>query len=284
MRFIIRKSLMMMDATNRFNIPLSDERLFGWHNCLFPNGFSGLYRINVGMYRKDSMDVVSGTFDREKVHYHAPKAEQLPKEMKLFIDWFNSEATPQDYVKSAVAHFWFVSIHPFDDGNGRIGRAIADMALNQAEGTNIRFFSISRQINKEKRKYNEIIEACQKGSLNITRWIEWYLDCMLRSIESADEMLSKILNKAIFWQIHSRDIISERQHRMLNFYLDGYVGKLNVKNWAKQSGVSLDTAMRDIKDLVVRGILVPQENRVRDVSYGICIADGNICVPGPADD
>ena len=275
---------MMMDASNRFNTPLSDERLFGWHNCLFPNGFSGMYRINVGMYRRDPMDVVSGTFGREKVHYHAPDAEQVPEEMAQFINWFNSAETPKDYVKSAIAHFWFVSIHPFDDGNGRMGRAIADMALNQAENTNVRFFSMSRQINKEKRKYNEIIERCQKGGVDITQWIVWYLDCMVRCIESADEMLSKILNKAVFWQAHSHIHISERQQKMLNFYLDGYVGKLNAKNWAKQTATSLDTASRDIKDLVAKGVLVPQEGRARDVSYGISINDGNIYVPGPAED
>ncbi|MBS7274297.1 MAG: Fic family protein, partial [Bacteroidales bacterium] len=181
---------MMMDATSKFAQPLTDDRLFGWHNCLFPTGRSGMEVINVGKYRIDPMEVVSGTLDREKVHYQAPTADAVPAEMKQFLDWFNADSTPKDYVKSAVAHFWFVSIHPFDDGNGRISRAIADMALSQADDSSLRFFSISRQINKDKRKYNDILERCQKGDCDITLWIDWYLDCMLRAIESAGEMLS----------------------------------------------------------------------------------------------
>ena len=199
--------------------------------------------------------------EREKVHYHAPAAELVPGEMEKFLDWFNADSTPKDYIKSAVAHFWFVSIHPFDDGNGRISRAIADMALSQADNSSLRYFSISRQINKEKRKYNDILERCQKGSVDITAWIDWYLDCMIRAIESAEEMLSSILNKAIFWQSHSQDVISDRQKQVLNTYLDGYAGKLKVKNWAKLASVSVDTAERDVKALVSSGILVPQPGR-----------------------
>ena len=181
---------MMMDATGKYDQPLTDERLFGWHNCLFPTGRSGMEVINVGKYRIDPMEVVSGTLGREKVHYLAPEADAVPSEMKQFLDWFNADSTPKDYVKSAVAHFWFVSIHPFDDGNGRISRAIADMALSQADDSSLRFFSISRQINKDKRKYNAILERCQKGGCDITLWIDWYLDCMSRAIDSAGEMLS----------------------------------------------------------------------------------------------
>ena len=248
---------MMMDATGKYDQPLTDERLFGWHNCLFPTGRSGMEVINVGKYRID------------------------PMEMKQFLDWFNADSTPKDYVKSAVAHFWFVSIHPFDDGNGRISRAIADMALSQADDSTLRFFSISRQINKDKRKYNDILERCQKGGCDITLWIDWYLDCMSRAIDSAGEMLSSILDKSIFWQTHSQVVVSDRQKSALNIYLDGYSGKLNVKNWAKQVKVSDDTAARDVKDLVEKGILVPQPGRVRDVSYGISISADRIVVPGP---
>lgn len=275
---------MMMDATNKFDQPLSDDRLFGWHNCLFPTGRSGMEVINVGKYRIDPMEVVSGTLDREKVHYPAPAADAVPAEMHRFLEWFNAESTPKDYVKSAVAHFWFVSIHPFDDGNGRISRAIADMALSQADDSRLRFFSMSRQINKDKRKYNDILEHCQKGSCDITLWIDWYLECMLRAIESADEMLSSILDKSIFWQTHSQVVVSDRQKTALNIYLDGYCGKLNVKNWAKQVKVSDDTAGRDVKDLVEKGILVPKPGRVRDVSYGISVAADRIIVPGPKEE
>ena len=275
---------MMMDATGKYDQPLTDERLFGWHNCLFPTGRSGMEVINVGKYRIDPMEVVSGTLGREKVHYRAPEADAVPSEMKQFLDWFNADSTPKDYVKSAVAHFWFVSIHPFDDGNGRISRAIADMALSQADDSSLRFFSISRQINKDKRKYNAILERCQKGGCDITLWIDWYLDCMSRAIDSAVEMLSSILDKSIFWQTHSQVVVSDRQKSALNIYLDGYSGKLNVKNWAKQVKVSDDTAARDVKDLVEKGILVPQSGRVRDVSYGISISADRIIVPGPRDE
>ena len=275
---------MMMDATSKYAQPLTADRLFGWHNCLFPTGRSGMEVINVGKYRIDPMEVVSGTLDREKVHYQAPSADAVPAEMKQFLDWFNADSTPKDYVKSAVAHFWFVSIHPFDDGNGRISRAIADMALSQADDSTLRFFSISRQINKDKRKYNDILERCQKGDCDITLWIDWYLDCMLRAIESAGEMLSSILDKSIFWQTHSQVVVSDRQKTVLNIYLDGYCGKLNVKNWAKQAKVSDDTAGRDVKDLTEKGILVPQPGRVRNVSYGISISADRTLVPGPKDE
>lgn len=271
---------MMMDATRKYDQPLTDDRLFGWHNCLFPTGRSGMAVINVGKYRMDPMEVVSGTLDREEVHYQAPSADVVPFEIKNFLDWFNADSTPKNYIKSAVAHFWFVSIHPFDDGNGRISRAIADMALSQADESTLRFFSISRQINKDKRKYNDILERCQKGGCDITLWIDWYLDCMSRAIESAGEMLSSILDKSIFWQTHSQVVVSDRQKTALNIYLDGYCGKLNVKNWAKQVKVSDDTAGRDVKDLVEKGILIPQPGRVRDVSYGISVSADKTLVPG----
>ena len=274
---------MMLDAVNNFSSPLTDERLFGWHNCLFPTGRSGMDTINVGKYRVDPMNVISGTWGREKVHYHAPDAEFVPSEMQKFLSWFNSDETQKDYIKSAIAHFWFVSIHPFDDGNGRISRAIADMALSQADNSTLRYFSISRQINKEKRKYNDTLERCQKGSCDITEWIDWYLDCMLRAIEGAEEMLSSILNKAIFWQNHSQAILNDRQKKVLNIYLDGYVGKLTTKNWAKHTKTSPDTAARDIKQLIDMGILIPQEGKFRNVPYGIVISKDMILTPGPED-
>lgn len=275
---------MMLDATARFADPLTDDRLFGWHNCLFPTGRSGMEVIDVGKYRSCPMKVVSGTMDREKIHYSAPEAEIVPAEMGKFLSWFNSDITPKDYVKSAVAHFWFVCIHPFDDGNGRIGRAIAEMALSQADNSTMRYFSISRQINKEKTKYYDILERSQKGTCDLTLWVNWYLDCMVRAIGDADEMLSLILNKSIFWQTHSLVAMNERQNKVLNIYLDGYIGKLTLKNWAKHANVSVDTAWRDVKYLVENDILVPQDGKARNVAYGIQISKGNVYVPGPSDD
>ena len=275
---------MMVDAVSNYALPLTDDRLFGWHNCLFPTGRSKMEIINVGKYRVDPMNVESGALGREKIHYHAPDAELVPIEMQRFLKWFNSDDTPKDYVKSAVAHFWFVSIHPFDDGNGRISRAIADMALSQADNSAMRYFSISRQINKEKRKYNNILEKCQKGSCDITAWVDWYLDCMLRAIAGAEEMLSSILNKAVFWQNHSQVVMSDRQKAGLNIWLDGYEGKLNIKNWARKTNTSVDTAARDVKDMVDKKILVPKIARQRNVQYGIKVSKDCTIFPGPDDD
>ena len=257
---------MMLDDVNNYSSPLTDERLFGWHNCLFPTGRSGMEPINVGQYRVDPMDVVSGTWGREKVHYHAPAAEDVPVEMQRFLAWFNSDETLKDYVKSAIAHFWFVSIHPFDDGNGRISRAIADMALSQADNSTLRYFSISPQINKEKRQYNDTLERCQKGSCDITVWIEWYLDCMLRSIEGAEEMLSSILNKAIFWQNHSQTTLNDRQKNVLNIYLDGYIGKLTTKKWRNWRRLLLTRRPETSSNLLKQGFLY-----LRKEGSGMCL-------------
>lgn len=275
---------MMLDAVGNYRSPLTDERLFGWHSCLFPTGRSGMEVINVGRYRVDAMNVESGAMGREKIHYHAPEPEMVPVEIERFLAWFNSDDTPKDYVKSAVAHFWFVSIHPFDDGNGRISRAIADMALSQADDSKMRYFSISRQINKEKREYNKMLEYCHKGSCDITAWIHWYLGCMLRAIEGAEGMLSSILDKAVFWQTHSQAVLNDRQKDTLNIWLDGYDGKLTVKNWARKAGTSADTAARDVKDLVEKGILAPVTGKHRNVPYGIRISGDRIWSPGPDDE
>ncbi|MBO8470645.1 MAG: Fic family protein [Bacteroidetes bacterium] len=269
---------MALDATVNFNSPLTDERLFGWHSCLFPTGWSGSTKVDVGQYRNGEMKVVSGMFGREKVHYAAPAPEKIREEMNRFLDWFNSD-THNGYIKSAIAHLWFVCIHPFDDGNGRIGRAIADMALSQAENSGMRFFSISHQINRDKKQYYAVLEKTQKGDCDITEWIIWYLDCLLRSVGQSDETLSKVLDKAVFWQNHAETVLSERQREVLNRYLDGCPGKLTVKNWAKCVKVSPDTAARDIKDLVEKGVLVPQQGRVRDVFYGIRCSESVLAVP-----
>lgn len=271
---------MMLDAVQGYDKPLTNDRLFGWHCCLFPGSRSGYEEINVGKYRVDEMSVISGALDREKVHYRAPSPDRVQKEMDVFLKWFNDPSTPRDYIKSAVAHFWFVSIHPFDDGNGRIGRAIADMVLSQADNSPRRYFSMSRQIGQEKNKYYDILERCQKGTTDLTAWIEWYLDCMLRAIKGAEEMLSSILDKAVFWQNHSQADINERQRTVLNIFLDEDKGKLTAKRWAKLAKVSPDTAVRDVQYLTEIGILVPEEGKVRNIAYGIKISDRKTLIPG----
>ena len=271
---------MMLDAVQGYDKPLTNDRLFGWHCCLFPGGRSGYEEINVGKYRVGEMSVISGALDREKVHYRAPSPDRVQKEMDVFLKWFNDPSTPRDYIKSAVAHFWFVSIHPFDDGNGRIGRAIADMALSQADNSPRRYFSMSRQIGQEKNKYYDILERCQKGTTDLTAWIEWYLDCMLRAIKGAEEMLSSILDKAVFWQNHSQADINERQRTVLNIFLDEDKGKLTAKRWAKLAKVSPDTAVRDVQYLTEIGILVPEEGKVRNIAYGIKISNRKTLIPG----
>lgn len=271
---------MMLDAVQGYDKPLTNDRLFGWHCCLFPGSRSGYEEINVGKYRVDEMSVISGALDREKVHYRAPSPDRVQKEMDVFLKWFNDPSTPRDYIKSAVAHFWFVSIHPFDDGNGRIGRAIADMVLSQADNSPRRYFSMSRQIGQEKNKYYDILERCQKGTTDLTAWIEWYLDCMLRAIKGAEEMLSSILYKAVFWQNHSQADINERQRTILNIFLDEDKGKLTAKRWAKLAKVSPDTAVRDVQYLTEIGILVPEEGKVRNIAYGIKISDRKTLIPG----
>ena len=271
---------MMLDAVQGYDKPLTNDRLFGWHCCLFLGGRSGYEEINVGEYRVDEMSVISGALDREKVHYRAPSPDRVRKEMDVFLKWFNDPSTPRDYIKSAVAHFWFVSIHPFDDGNGRIGRAIADMALSQADNSPRRYFSMSRQIGQEKNKYYDILERCQKGTTDLTAWIDWYLDCMLRAIKGAEEMLSSILDKAVFWQNHSQADINERQRTVLNIFLDEDKGKLTAKRWAKLAKVSPDTAVRDVQYLTEIGILVPEEGKVRNIAYGIKISDKKTLIPG----
>ena len=279
-RYIDGVAEMALDATVNFDTPLTEERLFGWHSCLFPTGWSGATKIDVARYRSGEMKVVSGMFGREKVHYVAPAPEKINEEMRMFLDWFNT-GTHDDYVKSAIAHLWFVCIHPFDDGNGRIGRAIGDMALSQAERSKMRFFSISRQISKDKKQYYDILEKTQKGGCEITEWIMWYLDCLIRSVEQSDETLSRVLNKAVFWQNHADTAMSGRQREVLNLYLDGCPGKLTAKNWARRVKVSPDTAVRDIKDLVGKGVLVPMQGRVRDVYYGIRCSGDIVVVPMP---
>lgn len=258
---------MMLDAVMNYDISLTGDRLFNWHAALFPNGRSGSIPITVGAYRTDRMEVVSGTFGRERVHYRAPEPERLAEEMQIFLKWFNNPDIAPSLIKSAIAHFWFVCIHPFDDGNGRIARAISDMVLSQIDRSKLRFFSMSMQINRDKKEYYRILEQTQRGTTDITAWLKWYLDCLNAAVNESNTLLSGVLNKAVFWRTHADVSISERQRTLLNHFLDGYDGKLTAKNWSKLADVSPDTAGRDIKDLVAKGIIAPVQGRVRDVSY-----------------
>jgi Fic family protein len=266
---------MMLDATRHYDQPLSAERLFSWHASLFPNGRSGMRRIGVGVWRDDRggpMQVVSGPMGKEHVHFEAPAAVRLDEEMQAFLNWFNGKADPErvvmdEVLKAALAHLWFVTIHPFDDGNGRIARAIADMALARSENSSQRFYSMSAQIRQEREDYYEILEATQKGSLDITPWMEWFLGCMGRAIDGAQTILGAVLAKARFWEGVADITLNERQRHVLNRLLDGFEGNLTTSKYAKLTRSSQDTALRDILALVQRGVLVRNAAGGRSTSY-----------------
>jgi len=261
---------MMLDATSCYDEPLTAERLFGWHSSLFPGGRSGLAGITTGAWRDDRkgpMQVVSGPFGREQVHYQAPAAEDLDHEMEIFLAWFNGSTAMEPVSKAALAHLWFVTVHPFDDGNGRIARAIADMALARSENSPQRFYSMSAQIRLERNEYYATLELTQKGTLDITVWMEWFLDCLGRAIDGAKTALGSVLEKARFWENVRGIPLSERQNRVLGMLLDGFEGKLNTSKYAKLAKCSEDTALRDISYLVSRGLLLRGTERGRSTNY-----------------
>lgn len=262
---------MMLNATQHFNEPLTEERLFGWHAALFPTGRSGMHKIVVGNWRDnpphDPMQVVSGPVGKEKVHYEAPAAELLSDEMKTFIHWFNTNNATDPLLKAAIAHLWFVTVHPFDDGNGRMARAIADMLLARADGTAQRFYSMSAQIRKERNAYYAILEQTQQGDLDITEWLDWFLQCMNRALLASENILSAILDKANFWKEHAATIFNSRQVMMLNKLLDGFEGKLTSSKWATMTKISQDTALRDIQDLLAKNVLTKEPGGGRSSSY-----------------
>lgn len=263
---------MMLDATQHYAVPMTDERLFGWHNVLFPSGMSGLYKIEVGRYRSGEMQVVSGAMGREKVHYEAPAPERVPEEMARFIAWLNENNASLDPVlKAGIAHLWFVSIHPFDDGNGRITRAITEMLLCRADGSGKRFYSMSYQISLEKNKYYDVLEKTQKGNGDITEWLLWFLDCLDKAIESTTETLSSVLSKARFWDVHKEDRFNERQMKIVNMLFDDFFGKLTTSKWAKITKCSSDTALNDINDLISKGVLKKNEEGGRSTNYSIIV-------------
>jgi Fic family protein len=258
---------MMLDATQRYDKLLTQERLFGWHAALFPTGWSGMYRIDVGSYRKGEMQVVSGPMGKEKIHFQAPLASKVINEMNLFIDWFNRDEKIDVVLKSAIAHFWFIIIHPFDDGNGRIARAISDMLLARSEESNLRFYSLSNQILIDKKNYYKILQQVQHSSGDITEWLDWFLNCLYQSLENTEETLKRVLKKAEFWDNHQDTIINSRQRLVLNKLFDGFDGKLQSSKWAKITKCSADTALRDIKDLIEKGILKQEESGGRSTNY-----------------
>jgi Fic family protein len=267
---------MMLDATQAFAEPLTKERLFGWHASLFPTGYSGLYKITVAQWRKpegDPMQVVSGPLGREKVHFEAPAAAKLEKEMAAFLKWFNDhKADP--VLKAGIAHLWFVTIHPFADGNGRIGRAIADMALARSDGTVDRFYSMSAQIEAERKDYYNQLEAVQATGLEITPWLMWFLECLRRAIESAENGLQGTLKKARMWERIDPGLVNERQRKVINRLFDGFEGKLTSSKYAKLAKCSPDTALRDIKELLERGVLVQDAAGGRSTSYRLAEFSG----------
>ncbi len=258
---------MMLDAIQRYTLPLTEKRLFGWHAALFPTGYSGPYAIEVGRYRTGAMQVVSGAMGKEKVHYEAVKPELVKPEMDKFLDWFNNESRLDPVLKAAIAHFWFIIIHPFDDGNGRIGRAITDMLLARAEGSSERFYSMSSQILAERKRYYEVLQKVQHSSGGITEWLDWFLNCLKNAMLATENTTQKILHKAEFWKLHEHTPINERQRLMLNKLFDDFEGKLQTSKWAKITKTSTDTALRDIKDLVEKGILKQTDEKGRNVNY-----------------
>lgn len=261
---------MMLDATQNYNEPLSEARLFGWHAALFPTGYSGTSRIVVGAWRNDAkgpMRVVSGPFGREHVHYQAPAAALLATEMRAFLDWFDKDEAQDLIVRAALAHLWFVTLHPFDDGNGRIARTLADMLLARSDGTYQRFYSMSAQIHQERSAYYDILERTQKGGLDVTAWLAWFLACLDRALAGADLLLETVLAKARFWENPAAAFLNNRQRLLVNKLLDGFEGKLTSSKWAKIAKCSQDTALRDIQDLLNRNILTKDSAGGRSTNY-----------------
>jgi Fic family protein len=269
---------MMLDATQNYAQPLTEERLFGWHAALFPTGRSGMRKIIVGGWREDApgaMQVVSGPIGRERVHYQAPDARRLSAEMEAFLKWFESEKSIDPVLAAGIAHLWFVTIHPFDDGNGRTARAIADLALARSENSPQRFYSMSSRISAERGKYYDVLEKTQKGDLDITKWLQWFLARLDEAFEQAEVTLSSVLNKARFWDALENTPLSERQRLVLNRLLDGFEGKLTSSKWAKLAKCSQDTASRDIDDLIQKGLLTRGPARGRSTSYDLVSRDAN---------
>jgi Fic family protein len=275
---------MMLDATQKYAGPLTVERLFGWQASLFPTGRSGMRRITVGAWRPANigpMQVVSGPIGREQVHFEAPSADRLEHEVAVFLEWFEAANGIDPVLKAGIAHFWFVTLHPFEDGNGRISRALADMALARAEGIKERFHSMSAQIEAEKKQYYLKLEQSQKGGTDITSWLEWFLGCLGRAVAGAEEGLAGVLRKAKIWErINNQSPVNERQRTVINRLLDGFEGKLSTSKYAKLSKCSTDTALRDIRILLDRGVLIQDAGGGRNTSYRLVAPEDQPIKPG----
>lgn len=261
---------MMLDATQAYTKALTADRLYDWHSALFPTGRSGMHKITVSALRNNEagpMQVVSGAIGRKKVHYEAPESARLSNEMSVFIDWFNAASTTDPIIKAAITHLWFVTIHPFDDGNGRITRALTDMQLSRADGTSQRFYSMSAQILSEKSAYYDILEHTQKGGMDITTWLSWFLDCLFNAMNYTEETLSAVSSRNQFWEKHRKTQLNSRQQYMISILLDGFFGKLSSTKWAKMTKSSPDTALRDIKDLMAKGILENESSGGKNTNY-----------------
>jgi Fic family protein len=261
---------MMLDATQKYDAALTDDRLFGWHASLFPTGRNGMHKIKVGSWRDDAagpMQVVSGAMGKEHIHFEAPESARLQDEMQKFLEWLSRPIAIDPVLKAAVAHLWFVTIHPFDDGNGRIARAIADMQLANADSSKQRFYSMSAQIQKAQNDYYAILEKTQQGNLDITKWLLWFIECLDRAITASEETLSSVAQKARFWEKNQTVPLNERQRKMLNKLVDGFEGKLTSSKWSKIAKCSTDTALRDIQDLIDKGVLEKEDGGGRSTSY-----------------
>jgi Fic family protein len=269
---------MVLDATQRHQDPLTVDRLFAWHAALFPMGYSSLTKICVGQWRDDAqgpMQVVSGPIHRQKVHYEAPPAHLLDAEMLDFLNWFNVDQHDDPVVKAGLAHLGFVTVHPFEDGNGRIARAVGDMVLARTEQSAQRYYSLSAQIQRERNDYYDRLEATQKGSLDVTDWLDWFLACLLRAVQGAEQTLAQVLVKSRFWQRLAGVPMNDRQIKLLNKLLDGFDGKLTSSKWAAIGKCSQDTALRDISDLVERGVLQKSQASGRSTSYELMPMDAS---------
>ena len=260
---------MMLDATQSFQNPIDEERLFAWHASLFPTGRSGMSKIEAGSYRKEIMQVVSGPMGKEKIHFQAPPPEQVKPEMDRFLAWLNSDTEIDLVIKSAIAHFWFIIIHPFDDGNGRIARAISDLLLARSDNSSQRFYSLSSQILLERKVYYDILQKIQYKDSDISEWIDWFLNSLYRALKDTEQTVDKVLNKSDFWDKHKDTDLNNRQRKMINKLLDGFEGKLKTSKWARITKCSQDTALRDIKDLIEKEILIQEESRGRSTNYEI---------------
>jgi len=258
---------MMLDATQNYQKPLTNNRLFGWHSALFPTGYSGIHKIEVGLYRTSEMQIVTGAMGKEKVQFEAVPAVKVKSEMTKFLNWFNEKSNIDPVLKAAIAHFWFIIIHPFDDGNGRIARAISDLMLARADGTTERYYSMSSQIVVERKQYYEILKKVQHSNGDITEWLNCFLHCLKNSLLATETTLQKTLRKTKFWQIHENTAFNERQRLVLNKLFDGFDGKLKSSKWAKIAKCSPDTALRDIKDLIEKGILRQEQHGGRSTNY-----------------